>query len=478
MPMSGVTFSLVRAHLPQKGSEPGSRSVHRGFDFVDGYAGRSLNEREPVVAIAGGRVVKIAKSHLVSAIADESGPPSSRRSGMHEPQVWLEHDGGLWSRYGNLESISEALKPGGLVRRGELLGFAGKIRPDHLARDEDVGRSALHFELGLRAGAPFLGHSEQVLEIHDTLARLFGMDALPRYARMRVRLDRAGRQIDSPYPPESLSRSRFGLNLPASLPAGAASAIPVSWAGDSFRVEDFFATVDTRPARFVAAANGAWLLACLPGAVPAGTVELTVGAVDRFGQTMIGSRTLRVEEIEGVLEASRVPEAVVGLYSPENIELEKKTLRSIMNESGLHHEPLWTEPFVQPLQGDVIRQFGQPVELGTGPLGEGHPGFNTVPDAGRGVRATNTGSVIFASDMPIRGRTVVLDHGAGVISVYSHLERVTVTAGSVVPRGMAVGIAGSSGAVVRPQLRWELHCGGVPVDAQAWIGKLLPGRET
>lgn len=61
------------------------------------------------------------------------------------------------------------------------------------------------------------------------------------------------------------------------------------------------------------------------------------------------------------------------------------------------------------------------------------------------VPAGNTGKVVFDDNLGIYGLTVVLDHGFGLFSMYSHLSNVTVSIGEVVQKGDIIGKTGESG---------------------------------
>jgi murein DD-endopeptidase MepM/ murein hydrolase activator NlpD len=61
------------------------------------------------------------------------------------------------------------------------------------------------------------------------------------------------------------------------------------------------------------------------------------------------------------------------------------------------------------------------------------------------VPAGNAGLVVFADYLGIYGNTVILDHGLGLFSMYSHLSEIQVSAGDKVERGDAIGTTGLTG---------------------------------
>ena len=61
------------------------------------------------------------------------------------------------------------------------------------------------------------------------------------------------------------------------------------------------------------------------------------------------------------------------------------------------------------------------------------------------MTAANSGKVIFADELTLTGKTVVVDHGSGVLSWYGHLSDISVNAGDSVTAETVLGAAGSTG---------------------------------
>jgi len=67
------------------------------------------------------------------------------------------------------------------------------------------------------------------------------------------------------------------------------------------------------------------------------------------------------------------------------------------------------------------------------------------------------------------GTTVVLDHGAGVVSLFAHLSRVDVRQGESVTRGTVLGAVGATGRVTGPHLHWTVRLHGTHVDPMSLV---------
>lgn len=124
---------------------------------------------------------------------------------------------------------------------------------------------------------------------------------------------------------------------------------------------------------------------------------------------------------------------------------------------------------VTPVDAPVQRHFESPAHA----YGPGHRGLDYAVAEGSPVRAAGAGRVRFAGRVP-GGEAVTIDHGGDVLSTYSLLEPVYVTAGDPVTAGQIIGrSAGShSGS---PGLHLGLRVGGRYVDPAAFLPEATPG---
>jgi len=84
------------------------------------------------------------------------------------------------------------------------------------------------------------------------------------------------------------------------------------------------------------------------------------------------------------------------------------------------------------------------------------------------------GRVIFAGPMNIRGNTIFIDHGQGVISGYAHMKEFTVSEGDMVEKGQLIGLIGNTGRVTGPHLHWDIWVNRTPVDPFDWVNNNYP----
>ncbi|GGK33501.1 peptidase M23 [Deinococcus malanensis] len=137
--------------------------------------------------------------------------------------------------------------------------------------------------------------------------------------------------------------------------------------------------------------------------------------------------------------------------------------------------PVWSKPFQEAVKIRAQSSaFGQPRTYVVGGPVQFHYGTDYPAPAGTPVSAVNDGMVVMAGMYPVRGGLVVIDHGAGLSSMYFHQRRVVVQVGQKVVRGQKIGEVGSTGLSTGAHLHLEMRLRGEGTDPAAWINRLWP----
>jgi len=97
-----------------------------------------------------------------------------------------------------------------------------------------------------------------------------------------------------------------------------------------------------------------------------------------------------------------------------------------------------------------------------------HYGFDLASTRQASVTAANSGTVVFADDLGIYGRCVIIDHGLGVHSLYGHLSEMTVSVGDTVTKSQTIGRSGATGLAGGDHLHFAMLVGGHYVDPLEW----------
>jgi murein DD-endopeptidase MepM/ murein hydrolase activator NlpD len=131
-----------------------------------------------------------------------------------------------------------------------------------------------------------------------------------------------------------------------------------------------------------------------------------------------------------------------------------------------------TGALVWPVDGVLTQRFG-PTQLVLEPprcyaghcYAHFHDGIDLAAPLGTPVRAMAAGRVVLAGLVPDGAVVVEIDHGAGVLTLYGHLEvGLAVAVGDRVAGGEPIGAVGMTGNATGPHLHFGVWSAGVPVD--------------
>lgn len=125
--------------------------------------------------------------------------------------------------------------------------------------------------------------------------------------------------------------------------------------------------------------------------------------------------------------------------------------------------------FDRPVDGRLSSAFGLR-RFFNGEERNPHSGLDFAVPAGTPVKAPAAGKVTLVGDYFFNGKTVFVDHGQGLISMFCHLSSVEVKVGDEIPRGGLVGKVGSTGRATGPHLHWNVSLNDARVDPAIFIG--------
>jgi murein DD-endopeptidase MepM/ murein hydrolase activator NlpD len=216
----------------------------------------------------------------------------------------------------------------------------------------------------------------------------------------------------------------------------------------------------------VAREDGEWValvgiaLATKPGSTLRVEAERAGGAVERF-EIAVARKAYASQHL-------KVPPGQVEL-SPEDLaryERERAHLAGVVKT--FTEEPPSTLAMVQPAPGVRSGTFGLRRYF-NGQARSPHNGMDIAAPEGTPVVAAGAGRVIDIGDYFFSGRTIVLDHGAGLLSLYAHLSGVDTGIAENVAAGTPIARVGATGRVTGPHLHFTVYLNTVAVDPALFL---------
>ena len=132
---------------------------------------------------------------------------------------------------------------------------------------------------------------------------------------------------------------------------------------------------------------------------------------------------------------------------------------------------LWAWPFVGPLPKEITSPFGYRRVINGSPRAP-HTGVDLKAAMDTPVLAANHGRVVLLGDCFYSGKSVVLDHGGGLFTVYFHLSEFKADQGADVKKGDVIALSGMTGRVTGPHLHWGARMNGARIDPFQLVEKL------
>jgi len=122
----------------------------------------------------------------------------------------------------------------------------------------------------------------------------------------------------------------------------------------------------------------------------------------------------------------------------------------------------------RPVQGRLSGRFGLR-RFFNGEERNPHSGLDFAVPAGTPVKAPADGVVTIVDNYFFNGKTVFIDHGQGLVTMYCHLSAFDVKVGDRVSRGQVIARVGSTGRATGPHLHWNVSLNNARVDPAIFI---------
>ena len=162
-------------------------------------------------------------------------------------------------------------------------------------------------------------------------------------------------------------------------------------------------------------------------------------------------RKYNIQRIDGLAESKVTP--------PESVYKRIKKENNAIGEARAINSDLiyFKEKFIMPVEGIISGVYGSQRILNGKPRWP-HYGIDIAAKQGTMIKSSGTGVVTMAEDdLYYTGGTVIMDHGHGISTIYSHLENVLVSVGDRINQGDIIGTVGSTGRSTGPHLDFRIN---------------------
>ena len=162
-------------------------------------------------------------------------------------------------------------------------------------------------------------------------------------------------------------------------------------------------------------------------------------------------REYKIQRIDGLEEKKVTP--------PEEVyERIKKENNAIGEARAINSDLIFFKnKFIMPVEGIITGVYGSQRILNGKPRWP-HYGIDIAADKGTMILSSGTGVVTMAEDdLYYTGGTIIMDHGHGISTIYSHLENVLVSVGDQINQGDVIGTVGSTGRSTGPHLDFRIN---------------------
>ena len=212
------------------------------------------------------------------------------------------------------------------------------------------------------------------------------------------------------------------------------------------------------------------IIANLPGSAASGGVEVRAQEDAPGGQ---GGLDETLDALPGQQDGSRLPAIPPDADVPEKVSLlgsaadylgviaegQGASLEELVKALEGKHDFLASSPSIWPAEGWLTSGYGYRVSPFTKKK-QFHSGIDIAGAPGTPIIAPAKGKVVFAGNKGPLGKSVTIDHGYGVRTIYGHNKELFVKRGEEVERGQKIASLGNSGRSTGPHLHYVVEVNG------------------
>ncbi|MBL1274506.1 MAG: peptidoglycan DD-metalloendopeptidase family protein [Ectothiorhodospiraceae bacterium] len=197
--------------------------------------------------------------------------------------------------------------------------------------------------------------------------------------------------------------------------------------------------------------------------------------------------TGRKQAVNFKINAKKYAEQRLTIKNKRKVNPNKTDLKRIRGERGRIRKALrhWQQKtneanvgaqfilpkFILPVTGRLSSPFGLRRFFNKQPR-RPHSGIDIAATKGTPIIAPAAGRIIENGNFFFNGNSVFIDHGQGLITMYSHMSRIDIKPGQIVEQGETIGAVGQTGRATGPHLHWSVSLNDARVDPSLFFSDL------
>ncbi|MBK47718.1 MAG: peptidase [Pelagibacteraceae bacterium] len=174
----------------------------------------------------------------------------------------------------------------------------------------------------------------------------------------------------------------------------------------------------------------------------------------------ISKRKYKIQRIDGLPKNKVTP-------NEQEMKRIKKESKKIKNSKNMFlNETLYKSGFIWPVKGIITGKYGNQRILNGKPR-RPHYGLDIAAKSGTKIVSPSDAKVtLIMEDSFFNGKMIILNHGLGMNSIYSHLKKINVKEGDKIKKGDLIAEVGSTGRSTGPHLDWRINIYSVAIDPE------------
>jgi murein DD-endopeptidase MepM/ murein hydrolase activator NlpD len=180
----------------------------------------------------------------------------------------------------------------------------------------------------------------------------------------------------------------------------------------------------------------------------------------------VAPQTYKIQKIDGLPTRQVTPDP----KALARIKEDNRAIRAVRRMDTAAEDFL--AGFTWPVKGRISGVYGSQRILNGKPRSP-HNGVDIAAPTGTPIVAPAPGRIVLVHpDMFYTGKSVMIDHGHGLSSIYVHMSRISVKEGQRVERGQEIGHVGKTGRATGPHLHWGVSLFATHLDPMLLTGKM------